>query len=230
MTLPVIAIDGPAGSGKSTTARAVADRLGVPFLETGALYRALTLAALDAGTELTGQRLIALARSSPVRFALTNEGVRPDVAGVDVSASIRADRVTRLVSQVSAIPEVRSWVNQLVRTLVAEFHAGVVLEGRDIGTVVFPDAVLKIFLTADPAARAERRLRQDAKLVDPAAIARETAALRARDDADSSRAVAPLRQAADAVVIDTSALTFEDQVECIVRYARNALEFTRPRG
>jgi cytidylate kinase len=217
----VLAIDGPAGSGKSTTAAAVADRLRLPHVESGALYRAITLAALDAAVELAGQRLVALARSLPIRLDLTDAGFRPEIAGVDVTQEIRSTRVTAKVSEVSALPEVREWVNEELRDAVARHPRGAVLDGRDIGTVVFPDAVLKIFLVADPAVRARRRLLQDGREVDAQAVAREVEELQRRDAYDSNRAVAPLRQASDAVALDTSDLSFEEQVEAIVERARN---------
>ncbi len=217
----VLAIDGPAGSGKSTTAAAVARRLGLPHVESGALYRAITLAGLDAGVELSGQRLVALARSLPVRLDLTDTGFRPEIAGADVSREIRSARVTARVSEVSAIPEVRQWVNEEVREAVARHPRGAVLDGRDIGTVVFPDAMLKIFLTAKPEERALRRLLQEGREAEPDAVAREVEELRRRDQLDSTRAVAPLKQAPDAVVLDTSGMSFEDQVEAIAARARN---------
>jgi cytidylate kinase len=217
----VLAIDGPAGSGKSTTAAAVANRLRLPHVESGALYRAITLAALDAGAALAGQRLVALARSLPIRLDLTDAGFRPEIAGVDVTQEIRSTRVTAQVSEVSALPEVRNWVNEEVRDAVARHPRGAVLDGRDIGTVVFPDAVLKIFLVADPTVRARRRLLQDGREVDPQSLAREVEELERRDAYDSTRAVAPLRQASDAVALDTSDLSFEQQVEAIVERARN---------
>lgn len=221
MTSRVIAIDGPAGSGKSTTAKAVAVRLDIPHVESGALYRAVTLAALDADVPFVGQRLVALARSLPIRLDLTDSGFRPEIAGADVSQEIRSARVTADVSEVSAIPEVRAWVNEEVRAAVARHPRGAVLDGRDIGTVVFPDAALKIFLTASPEARARRRLLQDGRPGDEAAVRGEIADLARRDVADSSRAVAPLRAAEDAIHLDTSDLSFEEQVERIVRLARN---------
>ncbi len=219
----VIAIDGPAGSGKSTTAKEVARQLGFPHVESGALYRALTMAALDADLALSGQRLVALARSLPVRLGITPAGVVPEVAGADVSGLIREARVTARVSAVSAIPEVRQWANEEVRTTVARHPAGgAVLDGRDIGTVVFPDAALKVYLIARPDIRAKRRLTQDDEPTDHAAVAKATEALEARDAADSTRAVAPLRPAADAIVVDTSDLSFEAQVNLIVDAARKA--------
>ena len=221
MTSRVIAIDGPAGSGKSTTAKAVAVRLDIPHVESGALYRAVTLAAIDADVPFEGQRLVALARSLPIRLDLTNSGFRPEIAGADVSQEIRSTRVTADVSEVSAIPEVRAWVNEEVRAAVARHPRGAVLDGRDIGTVVFPDAALKILLTASPEARARRRLLQDGRPSDERAVRGEIAELARRDVADSSRAVAPLRAADDAILLDTSDLSFDEQVEQIVRLARN---------
>ncbi|UCF40528.1 MAG: (d)CMP kinase [Gemmatimonadota bacterium] len=217
----VLAIDGPAGSGKSTTAAAVAEQLDLPHVESGALYRAITLAGLDAGVELGGQRLVALARSLPIRLDLTDAGFRPEIAGVDVSQEIRSARVTARVSEVSAMAEVREWVNEEVREAVARHPRGAVLDGRDIGTVVFPDAVLKIFLVADPVIRARRRLLQDGRVPDPDAVASEVEALERRDAYDSTREVAPLRRASDAVVLDTTDLSFEQQVRVIVDRARN---------
>jgi cytidylate kinase len=216
----VIAIDGPAGSGKSTTAKAVAERLGLAHIESGALYRAITLAGLDAGVALEGQRLVGLARSLPIRLDLTADGFVPEIAGVDVSREIRAERVTLEVSAVSAIAAVRDWVNEEVREAVARHPRGAVLEGRDIGTVVFPDAAVKVFLTARPAERARRRLLQDGRPASPASVKDEEAELARRDHLDSTRDVAPLRQAPDAVPVDTSDRTFEEQVDYIVSLAR----------
>ncbi len=223
MTKRVVAIDGPAASGKSTTAHAVAERLELPHVESGALYRALTLAALDADVELTGQKLVALAKALPVRLDFTARGVRPEVAGADVSNAIRDHRVTARVSEVSAIPEVRRWVNEEVRALVAQHPQGVVLDGRDIGTVLFPEAKVKFFLTASPEERARRRLLQEGREPDPAQIERVTRELVRRDEADATRPVAPLRAADDAVVLDTTGLTFEEQVDRIVETVRNTL-------
>jgi cytidylate kinase len=218
----VVAIDGPAGSGKSTTAQAVADRLGFTHLESGALYRAFTLAALDAAIPLEGQRVAALAASLPVRLTYAPPGFRPEVAGVDVSGAVRRADVTTHVSAVSALPEVRAIATRLLRDAAAQHPRGVVADGRDIGTVVFPDAQLKVFLTASPESRARRRLLQDGHAVGPEAIAEEARRLAGRDHADSTRAVAPLRQAPDAVLLDTTELSFAQQVDRIVDLARKA--------
>jgi len=234
VSIRVIAIDGPAASGKSSTAAAVARRLGWAHLDSGALYRAITLAALDnlgekvgeggtAGEGWSAQRIVGLADGLPVRLVLVGDVFRPEVAGVDVEKAIRSERVTRRVSEVAAIPEVRHWVNVQQRDAALLHHAGVVVDGRDIGTVVFPDAPLKVFLTASPEERARRRLAQRGGRVDPSELRREAAALAARDQADSTRAVAPLRAAADAVVLDTTRLSLDDQVARVVALARDRL-------
>lgn len=231
MTPRVIAIDGPAASGKSSTAALLARRLGWAHLDSGALYRAITLAAIDnlgdegrgTGDAWSAQRVIALAEELPVRLVLVGDAFRPEVAGVDVEQAIRAERVTRHVSRVAAVPEVRAWVNARQREAVAGCAGGVVVDGRDIGTVVFPDAPLKVFLTAAPAERARRRLAQGGRSPDPADLEGETARLAARDHADSTRAVAPLVAAGDAVRLDTTRLSLEEQVERIAALARERL-------
>lgn len=225
MAIDVIAIDGPAASGKSTTARAVADRLGFAHLDSGALYRAFTLVALDAGLPLVGTRIAALAAERPVRLALTADGFHPEVAGVDVSEAVRREDVTAQVSAVAALPDVRDAVNRLLREAASRHSRGVVMDGRDIGTVVFPEARLKVFLTASAAERALRRLLQESQTISPAALAAETERLTARDAADAGRAIAPLRAAADAIPLDTTGMTFEAQVAAIVGLARKAFPY-----
>ena len=237
-TLRVIAIDGPAASGKSSTAGLVAERLGWAHLDSGALYRALTLAALDekeggrgrtrageGGEGWSAPRILALAEELPVRLVLVENVFRPEVAGVDVEQAIRGDRVTREVSVVAAIPEVRTWVNAQQRRAVEGVEVGggsggVVVDGRDIGTVVFPEAPLKVFLTATPDERARRRLSQRGEAMDGELVRRESQALAARDAADSTRRIAPLKPASDAVLLDTTALTLEQQVTRVVELAR----------
>jgi len=225
--LRVIAIDGPAASGKSSTAGKVAERLGWAHLDSGALYRALTLAALDndeGGEGWSSQRIIALAERLPVRLVLVGRVFRPEVAGADVEAAIRTNRVTRSVSGLAAIPEVRTWVNAQQRRVVEDVEGGgsggVVVDGRDIGTVVFPEAPLKIFLTATPDERARRRLVQRGEVGDVELVRRESQALAARDAADSTRRVAPLKAAQDAVLLDTTSLTLDEQVTHVVELAR----------
>jgi len=224
--LRVIAIDGPAASGKSSTAGLVAERLGWAHLDSGALYRALTLAALDnLGEGWPAQQVVDLAERLPVRLVLVGRQFRPEVAGADVEQAIRGDRVTRYVSMLAAIPDVRTWVNTQQRRAVeglevGEGSRGVVVDGRDIGTVVFPAAPLKIFLTATPDERARRRLFQRGQAVDVELVRRESQALAARDSADSNRRFAPLKAATDAVLLDTTALTLEEQVTQVVELAR----------
>jgi cytidylate kinase len=225
--LRVIAIDGPAASGKSSTAGMVAERLGWAHLDSGALYRALTLAALDhlgeagrrEGEQWPAQHVLDLADRLPVRLVLVGKRFRPEVAGADVEEAIRSERVTRSVSIMATIPEVRTWVNTWQRRVVGT-RDGVVVDGRDIGTVVFPEAPLKIFLTATPDERARRRLFQRGQAVDVELVRRESQALAARDAADSNRRVAPLKPAQDAVLLDTTALTLEQQVAHVVELAR----------
>jgi len=231
VTLRVIAIDGPAASGKSSTAALVARRLGWAHLDSGALYRAVTLAALDnlgeetaaSGDRWSAQRIVAIAEELPVRLVLVADVFRPEVAGVDVEEPIRSDRVTRRVSEVAAIREVRHWVNVQQREAVLAHPSGVVVDGRDIGTVVFPDAPVKVFLTASPEERARRRLAQRGGRIDPAELRRETEALAARDLADATRPVAPMKPAADARLLDTTRIGLEEQVREVLALARERL-------
>lgn len=228
--LRVIAIDGPAASGKSSTAGMVASRLGWAHLDSGALYRALTLAAIDnlgeggrrRGEEWPPQQILDVAERLPVRLVLVGSKFRPEVAGADVEEAIRGERVTRFVSVVAAMPAIRTWVNTQQRRAVESGRGlqGVVVDGRDIGTVVFPEAPLKVFLTASPDERARRRLFQRGEAVDVELVRRESQALAARDAADTNRRVAPLKPAPDAVLLDTTALTLEQQVAHVVELAR----------
>ena len=228
--LRVIAIDGPAASGKSSTAGMVASRLGWAHLDSGALYRALTLAAIDnlgeggrrKGEAWPAQQILDVAERLPVRLVLVGTKFRPEVAGADVEEAIRGERVTRYVSVVAAMPAIRTWVNTQQRRAVegGRGFRGVVVDGRDIGTVVFPEAPLKVFLTATPDERARRRLFQRGEAVDVELVRRESQALAARDAADTNRRVAPLKPARDAVLLDTTALTFEEQVAQVVELAR----------
>jgi cytidylate kinase len=228
----IVAIDGPAASGKSSTARAVAESLGFAHLDSGALYRGVTYVTLgEAARAGTSNNPVAVVPVETMLRATEDRGfmLQPDGAGfaayIDggpADTLIRTREVTAHVSAVSAIPAVREWVNAHLRGL-ARAGIGVVVDGRDIGTVVFPEADLKVFLTASPEARALRRLRQVGAAHDPVAVAREAAVLAARDAADSARVVAPLRRPHDAVEIDTSTLSFDAQVDRIVSLARDAL-------
>jgi cytidylate kinase len=230
----VIAIDGPSASGKSSTARAVAQALGYAHLDSGALYRGVTLVALREAVRRGGEIRAGLLSEGPeaILRAAEDRGLvlHPDgpgfaayLEGDPVDEVIRLPEVTRNVSEVSADPQVREWVNAHLRELV-RVGRDVVVDGRDIGTIVFPQANLKVFLVASPEVRARRRVMQRGEGASEAEIKREAALLAARDEADSSRAVAPLRQAEHARLLDTSGLTFAQQVERIVGWAREALK------
>jgi cytidylate kinase len=229
----VVAIDGPSASGKSSTARAVAERLGFGHLDSGSLYRAVTLVALgEAGRrDASAEFPLAVIAPSDVLRAAEDRGLMLQSDGIGFAAYldgapadelIRGAQVTAHASAIAAVPVVREWINTQLRGLV---RAGrhVVVDGRDIGTVVFPDAVLKVFLTASPEARAARRISQRGLKIDPAALEQEAALLAARDRADSTRAIAPLQASPDAILVDTTRLSFAEQVELIVGLADERL-------
>lgn len=204
----VVAVDGPSGSGKSTVARALAARLGLDVLDTGAMYRAVTLAAIEEGVDPgDGDALGALAARVTIEVG---ERVRLD--GRDVSAAIRGPEVTGAVSEVSAHPQVRRVLVARQRAWVADRGGGVV-EGRDIGTVVFPDAPLKVFLTASDAERARRRHGDEAAADRVADLERVAADLARRDALDQNRSTSPLAVAPDARVVDTTDRSVDDVVE-----------------
>lgn len=224
---PVIAIDGPSASGKSSTADAVARELGLIHLDSGALYRGLTRIALDlAGTDtlpagaIEAGVVIAEAERRSLGLQADEGRYHAWLDGRPAEDRIRTAQVTAGVSAVSAVPALRDWVDRRLRRTAGE-GPGAVVDGRDIGTVVFPDAPLKIFLIASPAARARRRLQQRRETLDQARLAEETARLAARDEADSRRAVAPLSMAGDALPLDGTDLTFDEQVAWIVARARS---------
>ena len=203
----VIAIDGPAGAGKSTVGRALADRLDVGYLDTGAMYRAMTFAALRRGV-VEGDLDAVAAMAPDVELDLTDDVVIVD--GVDATAEIRGREVTEAVSQISANPTVRSVLVERQREWVAERGGGVV-EGRDIGTVVFPDADLKLFITASARVRAERRVSELGGDVDEV-----EASIIKRDRSDSSRTHSPLSEADDAIIVDTTGLTVDEVIAHIL--------------
>lgn len=221
MTARVIAIDGPAASGKSSTAAAVARELGASHLDSGALYRGLTLIALELGQDDPTEIRSAAERRGLI---LRHDGAEivPFLDGRPAETLIRSDGVTAAVSRIAALAPLREWVNARLRE-AATAERILVLDGRDIGTAVFPDASLKVFLTATPEARARRRLAQRGEMFDSDSIRVEATALAARDASDASRTVAPLRRAPDAILIDTTNLSFKDQVDRIVAAARKAL-------
>lgn len=216
----VIAIDGPAGSGKSSVSRRIAARLGLRYLDTGAMYRAMTWAVLDAGIDVNDADAVeAFAPSAVITSGIDPAAPTIDVNGTDVYLPIRGDEVTSAVSAVSAVPSVRVRLVQIQRDAVQEAKdtgLGIVVEGRDITTVVLPEADLKIYITADPGVRAERRAAQDERSGTSAGdVARTQSALLARDAKDSGRTTSPLAIADDAVVVDTTAFTLDEVVDRI---------------
>ncbi|AWW40349.1 MULTISPECIES: (d)CMP kinase [Streptomyces] len=209
----IVAIDGPSGTGKSSTSKAVAAQLGLSYLDTGAQYRAITWWMVANGIDVEDPSAIAAVAGKPEIVS----GTDPDaptitVDGVDVAAPIRTQDVTSKVSAVSAVPEVRARITELQRSVAAAAGRGIVVEGRDIGTTVLPDADLKIFLTASPEARAARRSGE----LKGADVDATREALIKRDTADSSRKTSPLAKADDAVEVDTTDLTLSQVIECVV--------------
>jgi len=212
----VAAVDGPVGSGKSTVARRVARRLGYIYLDTGAMYRAVGLLAGEAGVPLDDEdAVVAVAREARLRFDA--EG-RLFAGERDLSAAIRTLEMGAAASRVSALPGVRRLLVEEQRALGED--ADIVMEGRDIGTNVFPDAAVKVFLTARPEVRAARRTAELRAMGDDVDEAQVLAALVERDRRDSTRAVAPLRKAADAVEVDTSEMTLDEVVDAVVGVIR----------
>ncbi|MDO8731314.1 MAG: (d)CMP kinase [Actinomycetota bacterium] len=224
----VVAVDGPAGSGKSSVCRGTAARLSWHYLDTGAMYRAMTWAVLDAGIDPNDADAVASFAKKP-DIASGSNPYQPtiEVDGTDVGDAIREDRITSAVSAVSAVPKVRQLLVQKQRDaaqLAMRSGTGIVVEGRDITTVVLPNAHLKIFLTADPEVRAQRRALEqaDGGMVAADAVQATQAALAMRDQLDTSRETSPLTKAEDAIELDTSALTLEQVIAKVVSYAKEA--------
>lgn len=231
---PIIAIDGPAGAGKSTVARHLAQHFGLLNLETGAMYRAFALKAILSDQDFDDSAALErLARDTTVTLEADRAGNRVCLDGTDVTERIRDPDVTQGASRISVHPAIRAWMVDLQRDLGRA--GGVVMEGRDIGTVVFPDADVKVFLDASPEARSQRRYEQNSVSTnitgnDHAAISQE---LRERDERDRNRANSPLRPAPEAVVIDSTGMTLEQvlsRIEDLVRPLCARTETTRRAG
>ena len=212
-----VAIDGPSGAGKSTIAKAVAARFGFIYVDTGAIYRTVGLAARRAGVDPhSGPAVQALLPGLDIRFDYGSDGTqRMFLGGEDVSEAIRTPEISMYASAVSAIPAVRAFLLDMQRDM-ARAHS-VVMDGRDIGTVVLPEADLKIFVTASLRARAGRRLAELAAKGDPSTMEQVQQDMAKRDEQDESRAAAPLKAAADAVLLDTSDLTLEQSIDAVCR-------------
>lgn len=211
---PIVAIDGPAGAGKSTVAAALAQKFGLLNLETGAMYRALALKALRGGVDLDDSvSVTALTRETRIELEPGEVGNRVLLDGEEVTTRLREGAVTDAASRVSVHPEVRAWMVAEQRSMGLRAWSGVVMEGRDIGTVVFPDATIKLFLDASVEARGNRRHQQQGETAVQAesreAITREIAE---RDSRDRNRTISPLRPASDAVVLDTTSLSLAEVV------------------
>ncbi|AJE39978.1 (d)CMP kinase [Streptomyces nodosus] len=209
----IVAIDGPSGTGKSSTSKAVAAQLGLSYLDTGAQYRAITWWMVSNGIDIGDPTAVAAVAGKPEIVSGTDPSAPTiTVDGTDVSGPIRSQEVTSKVSAVSAVPEVRTRITELQRSYAAAAETGIVVEGRDIGTTVLPDADLKIFLTASPEARAARRSGE----LKGADVQATREALIKRDAADSGRKASPLAKADDAVEVDTTDLTLQQVIECVV--------------
>lgn len=214
----VVAVDGPSGSGKSSTSRGVARRLGFDYLDTGAMYRAMTWALLQRGVDLSDANAVATAaRRVLLRSGTSPENPTIEADGTDVAEAIRTPAVTGSVSIVAAVPAVRFMLVRLQRQAIDRSTGGIVVEGRDIGTTVAPDAPVKVFLVADAEARAQRRAAElggDAEFT-------ETELVR-RDQLDSSRTTSPLAKAKDAIEIDGTAMTLDEVVDTVVGLVEGA--------
>ncbi|MGY2703273.1 (d)CMP kinase [Nocardioides sp. HB32] len=214
----VVAIDGTSGSGKSSTSRGVADRLGLRYLDTGAMFRAMTWWMLRHGVDVHDPAAVA-ARCTEPRIVSGTDPLAPTITvdGADVAVAIRQDDVNAAVSPVSTVPEVRARLLELQREVIAT-DGGIVVEGRDIGSVVVPDAPVKVYLSADPGARAERRAAEQGA----ADVAATRESLLARDQIDSGRATAPLVMADGAVQIDTTGHTLDEVIGLVVALVEDA--------
>jgi cytidylate kinase len=219
----VVTIDGPAASGKSTTARTVARRIGYKYLDTGAMYRAIGLKALTTGVDVKDEaRMAELARETEVDVTMLSSGTRILLDGVDVTDELRSPEVSSAASAVAALGPVRERMVEIQRAVGAE--GGIVAEGRDIGSVVFPDAEVKIYLDADLTTRAERRKRELNGKGTEVELGKVERDIRSRDKTDSDRRHSPLVVPEGAVIVDTTQLTIEEQIDEVLREVRGRMQ------
>ena len=219
----IVAIDGPAGSGKSTSAKLVAQKLGYLYIDTGAMYRTITFLAIKNNVLKNTDAIIEIAKNSDIDLKFINGITHVSVDGNDVTDQIRLPEVNLNVSDISTIKEVRKILVEKQRKLARE-NSGVVMEGRDIGTVVFPDANVKIFLIASIEERARRRANEYEEKGVTISLEEVKANLEQRDKIDSTREVSPLTKAEDAIEVDTSNITIQQQVDIILEHVKNAAE------
>jgi cytidylate kinase len=216
----VITIDGPAASGKSTAARLLARKLGASFLDTGAMYRAVTLAAMRAGVDLNDeQKLLDITQTCEFQFSVKAGEMTVRIDNADVTGHIRSPEVTANARYIAAAPRVREKLVQMQRQFAADRHR-IVTEGRDQGTVAFDDADIKFYLTADSAERARRRLAEQQDKGGAGSLQEIQKAIEQRDKSDESRAVGPLKPAEDAIIVDTTNLNIEQVVEKLAGYVK----------
>lgn len=218
-----VAIDGPSGAGKSTVARAAAAKLGYVYVDTGAMYRAIGLAVCRRG--ISGDDIAGIVATLPtVELAIRYQDGEQHIllCGEDVSEAIRTPEIAKYASQVSAVPEVRAFLLETQRNMA--INGNILMDGRDIGTVILPDAPVKIFLTASDEARAQRRYLELCEKGQQVTFDQVLHDIRQRDLQDSTRAVAPLRQADDAVLLDTSDISLEQSIEAVLRIIRERTE------
>lgn len=219
----IVTVDGPSGAGKGTLCYALAEKLGFALLDSGAIYRVLALAALKSAVDLDDESgLAALARKLDVQFLPVDGAVRVLLGGEDVSASIRTQAVAEAASRVAVFPAVRAALLQLQREFAQD--SGLIADGRDMGTVVFPAAAAKLFLDASVEARAKRRYKQLQSQGIDGNFAQILAEVKARDERDRNRAVAPLKPAEDALVLDSTALSIDEVVKQALDYIRTRVK------
>ena len=218
-----IAIDGPAASGKSTTAKIIAEKLDYLYIDTGAMYRALTLAIIKANLDISKEEEIKkLALNSAIELKQSDSELRTFLNGKDVSDEIRLPEITNIISKISSYPEIRKIMVEKQRKLAE--HGGIVMDGRDIGTVVLPDAEVKIYMEAKLQERAKRRFEEMQKKGIKSDLAQIEKEISKRDQIDSTRAASPLKPANDAIIIDTSNLTIEEQTNACLELINNYFE------